>query len=459
MNKLIALTLLLLAVCFTLHAGETYCFRIYLNNKGNTHYSTDRPEEFLSQKAIERRLKMGKTITGSDLPISIAYIDSLESAGATCVTQSKWLATLVVAVGDSLMVDHLRNFSFVDSVKWVWKGDADVAGQKERTAADDTTRFYPDESVLADYYGYARKQIDMLKGIDLHEAGFTGEGIHIAVTDAGFTHVDRIALFDSLRLGGTRNFVAPGQSVFQGDDHGTKVLSCMAANQPGIMVGTAPHATYWLLRSEDSTSEFPIEEDYWAAAAEFADSVGVDMITSSLGYFVFDEEVMSYSQEALDGKTAFVTRAAALAAEKGILVVCSAGNEGNNDWEKITFPSDAANILTVGAITHKKEKSNFSSTGFTADYRVKPDVTALGSGCCVVNAKGQIRYVNGTSFSTPIVAGLTACLWQAIPSLTPTDMIGLLQATASQYKRPDAEKGYGIPDLHKAHKKGLKDAK
>ncbi|MDH6312173.1 subtilisin family serine protease [Parabacteroides sp. PFB2-10] len=456
MNKLIAFLFFISIAYFPLSGEESYCFRVYLKDKGATGHTLEKPEEFLSARAIERRLKTGKELTESDLPISASYLHTLEQTGVALITKSKWLSTVVVSSPDSLIAGRLREYSFVDDVKLVWKGN--LAPKKEDNSEEiDTTRFSPSDTPLSDHYGYAQKQIEMLHGDHLHEAGYTGSGIHIAVIDAGFTHVDRISAFDSLRIGGTYNFVAPGQSVFQGDDHGTRVLSCLAANQPGIMVGTAPHATYWLLRSEDSSTEFPIEEDYWAAAVEYADSIGIDLITSSLGYFSFDAEEMSYTQELLDGKTAFISKAAAMAAEKGMLVVCSAGNEGGNHWEKITFPSDAADILTVGSITQKKEKSSFSSTGFTADYRIKPDVTALGTGCCVIDEQGQIRYANGTSYSTPVVAGLAACLWQAIPELTPVRLIALLQTTASQYKRPDAEKGYGIPDLNKAHKKGKND--
>lgn len=456
MNRLITILFLVFISCFSLSATESYAFRVYLKDKGDCNHTLEKPEEFLSARAIERRLKTGNLLTESDLPISASYLQALEEAGGVLITKSKWLSTVAVSSSDSLIADRLLDLPFVDSVKLVWKG---VAHREKGTsfAETDTTRLYPSDELLPDYYGYAQKQIDMLQGNSLHEAGYTGEGMRIAVIDAGFTHVDRISVFDSLRIGGTYNFVAPGQPVFQGDDHGTRVLSCLAANQPGLMVGTAPHATYWLLRSEDSSTEFPIEEDYWAAAVEYADSVGIDLVTSSLGYSLFDAKEMSYSQASLDGKTAFISKAAAMAAEKGMLVVCSAGNEGNSAWEKITFPSDATDILTVGSITLKKEKSSFSSTGFTADYRVKPDVAALGSGCCVIGEQGQIRYTNGTSFSTPIVAGLAACLWQAIPELTPTQLIALLQTTASQHKRPDAEKGYGIPNLSKAHKKGMKN--
>lgn len=299
----------------------------------------------------------------------------------------------------------------------------------------------------------------MLKGDRLHKAGFKGKGVVIAVIDDGFRNADRITAFDSLQLMGTRNFVFPQRSVFEGDDHGTKVLSCLAAYEPGVMIGTAPEASYWLIKSEDNRSEFPIEEDYWTAAAEFADSVGVDMITTSLGYSFFDENTMNYSHNALDGQTAHISKAAEIAAEKGILIFCSAGNEGTSRWGRITFPADAKDILTIGAITTKKEKSVFSSPGYSADGRIKPDLVALGSGCCVIEPTGNLRYANGTSFSTPILAGLVACLWQALPWLSPNELIELLRQSGSQYKHPDEQLGYGLPNIYKIYKKERKNGK
>lgn len=441
-----------LLISATVSGSHSYRFRVYLKDKGNTGYSIDRPEEFLSKEALERRAQRKVAVTSSDIPISESYIDSLSSTGAEPVAQSKWMSTVVMNSLDSLVVDKLKALSFVDSVKWVWKGEADYPKNLE----PDTSKFYPSDLPVANYYGQADSQISMLNGVKLHQAGFRGQGMRIAVIDAGFQNVNRISVFDSLRLLGTKNIVSPGQSVYESDDHGTKVLSCMAANSPGVMVGTAPDASYWLIKSEDNRSEFPVEEDYWVAAVEFADSVGVDVITSSLGYFMFDTEDSVYSQCSLDGKTALISKAASMAADKGILLFSSAGNEGASSWGKITFPGDADEIVTVGAVTDDKKKSTFSSIGFTADYRVKPDVVALGSGCSVVDASGNITYANGTSFATPILAGLSVCLWQAVPELTPKEMIDTLQRAGHISSHPDAELGYGLPDLYKAYKSQCK---
>lgn len=452
MSSIRGLGLLLLLTLLTLEVGadEMYRFRVYLKDKGASEFSVDRPEEFLSEKAIARRLKRNIAVTEVDLPVSQLYIDSLVSAGVVPVVHSRWLATVVVECMDSLAVEKVKELSIVDSVKWVWKGEigGGICEIPETPAGGNEAK----DELLDEPYGYAYNQIKMLNGIKLHEKGYRGKNMMVAVIDAGFLNVNTIDVFKSLNILGTRNFVLPEESVYVGDDHGTKVLSCMAANTTGLMIGTAPEASYWLIKSEDSRSEFPVEEDYWAAAVEFADSAGVDVISSSLGYFSYDAEGMGYCQTALDGNTALISRVAQLASEKGILLFCSAGNEGNGSWGKITFPSDAAGILTVGSITSDKKRSVFSSIGFTSDYRVKPDVVALGTGSCVIGPLGDIRYANGTSFSTPILAGLGVCLWQALPWLSNYEIIDLLRESSSQYKRPDAELGYGIPDVFKAYK-------
>lgn len=435
-----------------LWAGENYRFRVYLKDKGDDGFRVEEPEAYLSRQAIERRAKNDIAVTDADFPISRSYIAMLSETGATPVVQSKWFATVVVESPDSTVAEQLQQLAIVDSVKWIWKGNLRVPAEEKWE-----DRFVSEDEPLHNEYGYSYKQIKMLNGTKLHEAGFRGEGMRVAVIDAGFMNADRVSAFDSLRLLGTHNVVFPGKSVFVGDDHGTKVLSCLAADIPGVMVGTAPKASYLLLKSEDSDSEYPVEEDYWTAAVEYADSAGVDVISSSLGYFAFDTDELSYDQDALDGRTAMISRAANLAADKGILVFCSAGNEGSGDWEKITFPSDAGGIFTVGAIDEDKKKSGFSSVGFTADGRVKPDAVALGTSSCVIGPDGDVRYANGTSFATPILAGMGVCLWQSLPWLNNREMIELLHRSSSQYKHPDTELGYGIPDFYKAYKKERKN--
>lgn len=198
-------------------------------------------------------------------------------------------------------------------------------------------------------------------------------------------------------------------------------------NQPHVMVGTAPEASFWLLRSEDEYSEHLVEQDYWAAALEFADSVGVDVVNTSLGYYAFDDPSKDYRYCDLDGKFALMSRQAAKAADKGMVIVCSAGNAGSGSWKKTTPPGDAENVLTVGAINKQGVLAPFSSIGNTADGRVKPDVMAVGLGSDVMGTDGIVRGANGTSFSSPIMCGMVACLWQALPDLTAKELIELVR--------------------------------
>ena len=450
----------ILSMCFllnvpSLYGRESYCFRVYLKDKGETSFDLFSPEDFLSPESVERRTLWEVYVDEMDFPVSQSYLDELSATGAAIVTKSKWMKTVVVESTDSMVVERLAAFSFVDSVVCVWRGEDRCPVQP---CPEDTSFFASLDTPTERLYGDAEAQIEMLNGIRLHGAGYRGKGMRIAVIDAGFQNVDRMDAFSSLNLIGTHNVTFPSRRVFCEDNHGTKVLSCMAANIKGVMVGTAPEASYLLIKSEDIRGENPIEEDYWTAAVEYADSMGVDIISSSLGYFRYDGIDDYYKKEDINGQTAFVSRVACIAARKGLLIVSSAGNEGVESWGKITFPADVKDIISVGSITHEKEKSNFSSVGMTADFRIKPDVVALGTRVCVVDSSGQLHYTNGTSFSTPIVAGLAACLWQAFPLLKNTGLIELIKESSSQYNKPDAQLGYGIPDMFKAYNKAYKDA-
>jgi subtilisin family serine protease len=438
-------------------ADKSYCFRVYLKDKGGeTFFRSFSPEVFLSPESVERRMLREVFVDETDFPLPPTYIDELVATGVSPVVQSKWMRTVVVESRDSAVVERLKAFPFVDSLKCVWNG---VGRQNTSPCSEgDASVFTSKDERLECEYGYAEGQLGMLNGLRLHAAGYRGRGLRIAVIDAGFMNVDRIDAFSSMRLLGSHNITFPGRSVFCEDDHGTKVLSCIAANLPGVMIGSAPDASFLLIKSEDTRGEYPLEEDLWAAAVEYADSVGIDIISSSLGYFRFDSLPDYYTRNDLDGQTAFISRVAEMAAKKGMLVVSSAGNAGNNEWEKITFPADATDVLTVGSVTSDKERSSFSSVGMTADYRIKPDVVALGTRACVIGSAGQVQYTNGTSFSAPTVAGLTACLWQAFPLLKNTEVIQLVRESAHQCQQPDAQLGYGVPDMFNAHNKANSDA-
>lgn len=455
MNKTLA-ALLFIFILQSALATTNYRYRVYLKDKDNSGFSIESPKEFLSESSVDRRKKYNIPISESDLPISNSYLDSLNAIGARPIVQSKWLNTVVVEIGDSAIVDKINSLSIADSVKLVWER------QKEKTPASvDFT--YPSRLDCADLrminpYGYAEEQTKMLNVDKLHSLGFKGKGLNIAVIDAGFKNVDRMSAFDSARIEGVYNVVHPDSSVYDEDDHGLKVFSCMAANVPGVIIGTAPEATYYLIKSEDVDSEMPIEEDYWLRAVEYADSLGVDAITSSLGYFEYDINSQSPHPSELDGSSRLISRGASIAAEKGIMVFCSAGNEGNSNWKSLTFPADARNIYTVGAVDKDKIRSNFSSIGFVFGGKdIKPDGVAMGSGCCIIEPDGNKGYANGTSFSTPILAGAAMCLWQALPWLSNKELIEILHKHSSLYRKPDIERGYGIPNVFKAYKKERKN--
>ncbi|KAA6315165.1 Serine protease AprX, partial [termite gut metagenome] len=278
-----------------------------------------------------------------------------------------------------------------------------------------------------------------------------GEGMTIAIIDAGFHNVDVIKQLGNARILGTRDFVNPQSNVYAEASHGTKVFSCMAINEPYVMVGTAPEASYWLLRSEDERSENLVEQDYWAAAIEFADSVGVDMVNTSLGYYDFDNRSKNYKYYHLDGHYALISRQASKVADKGMVMVCSAGNTGNGTWKKITPPGDANNVLTVGAIDKNTSLAVFSAIGNTADNRIKPDVMAIGTAAGIMDTDGEVKKANGTSFASPIMCGMIACLWQAHPQLTAKEVIELVRKSGDRSAHPDKIFGYGVPNVWKAY--------
>ena len=258
---------------------------------------------------------------------------------------------------------------------------------------------------------------------------------------------------------GTRDFVNPASDIYAENGHGMMVLSCMAANAKDAFVGTAPEASFWLLRSEDADTEQPVEEDYWAAAIEFADSVGVDVVNTSLGYHAFDEGYGGYRYRDLDGHTSMMSHSASMAADKGVIVVCSAGNSGRKAWKKMTPPGDSENVLTVGAINYELENADFSSIGHTSDGRIKPDVMAIGVNSVVSSGSGRVSQGNGTSFASPIMCGVVACFWQACPWLTAKEVIKAVQQAGDRVDFPDNIYGYGVPNLWKAYQKELENKK
>lgn len=446
MRKLVLLVFALniyLEVFAQFTPSDTLKYRISLKDKAATEYSLQKPEEYLSKKSIERRKKQGLTIDSTDLPVCKKYVDAIREKGVHVLVTGKWENFMTVSCNDSTVIDEIAKLPFVRSAERVWKGITKKALQRDSLI---------NAPLRTDsLYGPARTQIGMSRANLLHNAGFKGQGMTIAVIDAGFHNVDKIEAMKNIHILGVRDFVNPEADIYAESSHGMSVLSCMAMNQPNVMIGTAPEASYWLLRSEDEYSENLVEQDYWAAAIEFADSVGVDVVNTSLGYYSFDDPAKNYRYRDLNGHHALMSREASRAADKGIVVVCSAGNSGAGSWKKITPPGDAENVITVGAINKRGDLAPFSSVGNTADGRVKPDVVAVGLGSDVMGTDGNLRHANGTSFSSPIMCGMVTCLWQACPKLTAKEIIELVRRSGDRADFPDNIYGYGVPDLWKAY--------
>ena len=457
--------LILLAPVLALHAGHqqdairkvkykkgpAFIYRVTLADKQGTPYSLDHPSRFLSRRSIERRRRQGLPLDSTDLPVSSRYLRQIEKTAVSIVGQSRWQNTVLVRTKDTTVVSQLCQLPCVKACKLVWQAPDSITPLTKQKYHE---QFEEHDSITGEIYGTAADQIRSVMGHRLHDIGMRGEGMMIAVIDGGFRHVDRIPAFLHIDIRGWRDFINPeAPTLFYDTDHGTRVLSAMAINKPYYYIGTAPRAAYWVLRTEDQQTEQEVEEDYWTMAAEFADSVGCDLINSSLGYNEYDNPQTSYQQWQLDGRTAFVSRSAAMLAAKGVILVNSAGNTGMGPWKKITVPADADHILTVGAVNDMPSHriAPFSSVGPSQDGRVKPDVVAVGAPARLVNGRGVIMSDMGTSFAAPIICGLAACLWQALPNKTATEIMELIRQTSNNHEHPDNIYGYGLPNFWRAY--------
>ncbi len=444
-----------LALCFAAIsvAQSNGYYRVSFTDKNNSPYSIANPSDYLSARAIARRAQQGIAITAADLPVNPAYLSAVSTTGATLINTSKWFNSAVVSIHNASQYNQLSALSFVDTLEWLAPPTIKSAGA-DKFEMEMIPRALPSlmgESISAIDYGFGMNQATMISVDYLHDLGYQGQGVHIAVIDAGFNGTDVSPIFDSVwtsgRLLGYRDFANPGGNVFSAHNHGTMVFSIMGGNIPGQLVGTAPQASYWLLRSEVGATEYIVEEDHWIAAAEFADSAGVDIINSSLGYTEFYDMSQNHTYEDMDGNTTRITRGADFAASRGILVVNSAGNSGNAAWNYIGAPADGDSVFSIGAVDAFGNYASFSSKGPSWDGRIKPDVSAQGQGTAYGDPWGSVGIGNGTSFSSPVIAGAAACLWQAFPAFNNVQIMDAIRQSASQYANPDTLLGYGIPDF------------
>ncbi|MCX6251757.1 MAG: S8 family serine peptidase [Bacteroidetes bacterium] len=463
MNKLLTLFCLILLLpspVFSQVAPKKYF--IEFTNKTGTPYTIDHPEAFLSGRAIERRSNQGIIITDEDLPVNPTYVSTIRDLGVTVLNRSKWFNGITIYAADSSVLPLIEALPFVQGVEKCWSSGSVTKSSRNDKFDMEMTSFGPlntswpkSTGTLSGFdYGNSYTQIHMINGDVLHNMGYRGEGKVIAILDAGFYNANIFPAFDSLnfynQILGTRDFVLPGNNVYNEFYHGMSVLSTMGGNIPGQLIGTAPKADYWLLRTEDAATENIIKEYNWVSGAEFADSVGADVINSSLGYTQFDDSTMNHTWADLTGNTTPVTRGANIAAAKGIAVINSAGNSGSSAWHYICFPSDGLNVMAIGAVDSAENRAYFSSYGYVRTEIVKPDIAAMGYLTVLENESGYVGTGSGTSFSSPIIAGMVACLWEANPQATNFRVYQAIRESGNRYDEPDSLTGFGIPDFAKA---------
>lgn len=437
---------------------------VQFTDKATNQFSLQQPWQYLSARALERRERYQIIIDSTDLPITQRYIDSVLAAGnVTFLNASKWLNQIAIFTTDSLAIVKINTFPFVKQNTAVAPRAASrtTLGEKFGIAATPIPDgFAPTppgaENLNAAFnYGLSNGQVKIHKGDFLHNLGFQGQGMQMAVLDAGFTNYLTIPTFDSVRTNnqilGTWDYVLNASNVNGFNPHGTFCLSAIAANMPGTFVGTAPKTSFYLFRTEDAPTEYRIEEQNLAAALERSDSAGVEMASISLGYYLFDNPAFNYTYNDMDGNTTISARAADYAAAKGMLLVIANGNAGSTAWKYLISPADADSVMAVGAVDTLGNVAAFSSYGPSFDGRIKPGVAGVGRRAVVANATtGQPIYGDGTSFACPNIAGLSACLWQAFPESNNMGIISALQESGTRATNPDDRVGYGIPDMRKA---------
>lgn len=433
---------LLFILCISAYAQAQDRYFVFFKDKANSSFSINNPSAFLSAKSIARRTALKIPITEEDLPVNSTYVVQVKATGAQTFFTSKWWNGVLVQT-DAATITAIEALSFVKKVDRVADGTKLMNGRMEK--------YEEAESTTAQTSDFQLSQLGMDR---MHAENYLGQNVDIAQFDSGWKGANLSSpfahLFNSGRIKETKNFVRNTTDVFLDDTHGTSVLSVMAGLVPGSFTGGSYQANFYLYETEDKLTEYRIEEYNWAFAAERADSIGVDVINSSLGYNQFDDPTMDYSKANLDGKTSVISITAKKVISKGIVVVSAAGNEGGKAWQSITMPADVDGIIAVGAISTDGSKSSFSSTGPTADGRIKPDVVALGSATATIGPTGLLSSANGTSVASPLITSLVAGLIQAFPKASPQQIYQAIIYSANQYSKPDSQLGYGIPNYSRA---------
>lgn len=452
-----SITALMLLLSFQAHAQYSR-YALELTDKKGSAYHLSTPLSFLSAESIARKKKYNIPIDSTDLPVSKVYLDSIvKMENINLIGSSRWMNLIIIQTSNQGTLEKIKSLGFVKKQFPIANSIVKFQDNQKDQILSEKFTSNATESILENAlnYGKSQAQISIHNGAYLHNKGLTGNGIKIAVFDAGFFKYQTYEAFDSLRrkerIKYTWDFVSNHPSVSEDDAHGMSCLSIMGANLPGRFVGSSPGADFYLFRTEDAGSEFPVEEINWLMAAERADSIGIDMISSSLGYTTFDDNMFNHTYNELNGMGTIVSKAASMAVSKGMIVSSSAGNEGDNPWKYISAPADGKNVLAVGAINSSNQIAPFSGYGPAADGRIKPDVVSVGFNTQLIAADGNIGIGNGTSFSNPNIAGLVACLWQGFPEFNNLEIIQAIKQSSHQYLNPDNRKGYGIPNMQLAY--------
>lgn len=447
---------------FAQQASETGLYFIGFKDKLGTPFTTDQAASLFSPRALERRAKHQVAVTEMDLPISPIYEQKVADAGAEIWLRAKWMNGLV-AIANGQQIKAIKSLPFVDTVYFtsplLVSDDAPSMRSSAKPIIPSLDRpapvIYPD-SINAAFYGAGWPNLEKMKGDSLHRWGFRGQGMLVAVLDGGFpmvNHPGYLGHQDAASVPANWDLVDQDETALDGSNHGSTVLSTMAAHHPFFTIGMAPEARYVLFKTENGRGEHRLEEINYAIALEIADSLGVDVVNSSLGYTTFNDKTMDYTYADLNGQTSPASIAADRAFERGMIIVTSAGNAGGDDWKYIGTPADAKHIFAVGALDSKNERAYFSSFGPSSDGRIKPDISAPGVAVPGIATNGRgIRGANGTSLSSPLVAALVTCLWQAFPEASNADILEAVKRTASHADKPDNSIGHGLPNFAAAYR-------
>jgi hypothetical protein len=456
--------IIFLLFLFQRASAQEFKFLVQFRDKKNNGFSVQDPSAYLSEKSIQRRLKQHILIESTDLPLTAAYVDSLAAIPSLRIlNKSRWFNQVLISIPDSSVLHQILQFSFVLSTEPVnnsrLKKITERVSINQQTGFSATTESTISGSSLStlEDFGASYSQVHIHHGEYLHDQGFHGEGMTIAILDNGFSNYLINPAFDSIRndhrILGTYDFVNQKPTVNEEEVHGANCFSIIASNMPGTLIGTAPAASYWLFKTEDDFSETPVEEQNWVAAAEFADSAGVDLITSSLGYSYFDDSTYDLPYAERNGHSSLVTRAANLAVAKGMIVTAAAGNSGTEPSERkyVICPADGDSVFAVGSVHANGQIADSSSWGPNGSGQIKPDAVSLGAGAFFVSVDGNAYSGFGTSYANPNLAGLITCLWQAFPEFNSHDILSAVRQSASQFNNPDERYGYGLPDFEKTY--------